>query len=148
MKQIFTEDKLELAKKMIVYDFKRNKFSSIFELLKDDIKKLIDLGLPYKMILMHLNNELDSNIKYDTFLKWIQKNIKQKNQNSNTSISNIDTKKQKVELKKEETKRVKENNNENLKNKDEEVDDEDWKSVIFPQIEAACEGMKKANLKI
>jgi len=143
MKQIFTEDKLELAKKMIVYDFKRNKFSSIFELLKDDIKKLIDLGLPYKMILMHLNNELESNIKYDTFLKWIQKNIKQKNQNSNTSIPNRDTKEQKVELKKEETKKIEENND-----KDEEVDDEDWKSVIFPQIEEACEGMKKANLRI
>ena len=169
MKQIFTEDKLELAKKMIVYDFKRNKFSSIFELLKDDIKKLIDLGLPYKMILMHLNNELESNIKYDTFLKWIQKNIKQKNQSSNTLRKN--TQKQKVELKKEETTcktdkdeikvriggvetEIKVHTNEKEKNnKKEETGrkrkkDKNWKSVIFPQIEKACEGMKKANLRI
>ena len=142
MKQIFTEDKLELAKKMIVYDFKRNKFSSIFELLKDDIKRLVDLGLPYKMILMHINDELDSNIKYDTFLKWIQKNIKQKNQSSNTLRKN--TQKQKEEIKKERVKK----DNDNPKDKDEEADDEDWKSVIFPQIEEACEGMKKANLRI
>jgi len=143
MSQIFSDDKLELAKKMVVYDFKRNKFSAIFELLKNDIQKLIELGLPYKMILMHINNELNSNIKYDTFLKWINKHIKQKNQNSNNTLKK-NTQKQKDEIKKEEVKK----DNDNSKDKDEEIDEEDWKSIIFPQIEKACEGMKKANLRI
>jgi len=139
MKQIFTEDKLELAKKMIVYDFKRNKFSSIFELLKDDIKRLVDLGLPYKMILMNINDELNSDIKYNTFLKWTQKNIKQKNQNSNNL--KINTKKE--ELKKEALK--KDINNPKKENKKNDKLEKPWWEK---EIERASEGMKEAALRL
>jgi len=140
MKQIFTEDKLELAKKMIVYDFKRNKFSSIFELLKDDIKRLVDLGLPYKMILMNINDELNSDIKYNTFLKWIQKNIKQKNQNSNNLKRNI----KKDEVKKEALKKDIDDNTKKENKKNDKLEIPWWEK----EIERASKGMKEAALRL
>ena len=145
MKISFNEDMIIAAKRMLALNHKRNKYKNVFDLLKDDIFKLVEIGLNYNSILELINNELQVNIKYHTFFAWIQKNIKQKNQNSNNTLRN-NSQIKKVELKKE-TKKVKENND-NPKNKDEEVDEEDWKSVIFPQIEKACEGMKKANLRI
>ena len=138
--------KFYLQKKLLISNPNRGVYSDVFNLFKDEIKELIDFGLKYKSILSLLEKELDCSLNYKTFISWVNKNIKQKNQSSNNTLRK-NTKKQKVELKKEETKRVKENN-ENVKNKDEEVDDEDWKSVIFPQIEVACEGMRKANLRI
>jgi len=142
----FDEKKILFAKKLLISNPNRGVYSDVFNLFKDEIKELIDFGLKYKSILSLLEKELDCSLNYKTFISWVNKNIKQKNQNSNNTLRNNSQIKRK-EVKKEETKRVKENN-ENVKNKDEEVDDEDWKSVIFPQIEAACEGMRKANLRI
>jgi len=143
MEQIFDKEKIQLARSMLINSpFKRNKFSSIFDLFKDDILKLISLGMPYKAILINLNNELNSNINYDTFLKWIQKNIKQKNQSSNILRNNFQTKKEEIE-KKSKQKSI----NTTSTKKEDDVDEEDWKSVIFPQIEEACEGMKKAGVR-
>ena len=140
MNILLDENKKQKAIKFISLN-SRN-WSYIFELFKDEIFEMIELKVPKTDIVRYLSSELNANIKYTTFDSWLKK---RKKQNSNTLIKN--TKKQKNEIKKEEIKKIKENN-ENIKNKDEEIDDEDWKSVIFPQIEEACEGMKKANLKI
>ena len=140
MEWIDEKKKMKIKKTL---SYKGKVYSIVFSMLEDEIRKMLKDGYSKTIIVKILNEELETNINYFTFIKWFDKNIKQKNQNSNTSIPNRDTKEQKVELKKEETKKIEENND-----KDEEVDDEDWKSVIFPQIEEACEGMKKANLRI
>jgi len=141
----FDEKKILFAKKLLISNPNRGVYSDVFNLFQDEIKVLIDFGLKYKSILSLLEKELNFSLNYKTFISWINKNIKQKNQSSNIlKILKKDTKKQKDEIKKEEIKR----DNDNLKDKNEEIDDEDWKSVIFPQIEEACEGMKKANLRI
>ena len=141
MEWIDEKKKMKIKKTL---SYKGKVYSIVFSMLEDEIRKMLKDGYSKTIIVKILNEELETNINYFTFIKWFDKNIKQKNQNSNTLRKN--TQKQKVELKKE-TKKVKENND-NPKNKDEEVDDEDWKSIIFPQIEEACEGMKKANLRI
>ena len=148
MEQIFDKEKIQLAKSMLINSpFKRNKFSSIFDLFKDDILKLISLRMPYKAILVNLSDELNSDINYDTFLKWIQKNIKQKNQSSNNTLRK-NTQKQKDEIKKEETTDKTDKDkikvHTNTTPKKEEDDDKPWWKK---RVEELSEGMKKAGVR-
>jgi len=125
----FDSKKVETAKKILALDLKRGVYNSIFGLFKNEINKMIDLGLSYKTILKLLNKELDYDLNYKTFFAWLNKNIKQ-NQNSNINTSQL---KNKInEVKKEE---IKNNNKE---------DDPWWEK----QIREAAEGMKKANLRV
>lgn len=125
MNILLDENKRQKAIKFISLN-SRN-WGYIFELFKDEIFEMIELKVPKTVIVKYLSNELNTNIKYTTFDSWLRK---RKNQSYNTLRKNS-------QIKREET-----------KDKDKEVDDEDWKSVIFPQIEEACEGMRKANLRI
>ena len=137
MEQIFDKEKIQLARSMLINSpFKRNKFSSIFDLFKDDILKLISLRMPYKAILVNLSDELNSDINYDTFLKWIQKNIKQKNQNSNNTLRNNSQIR-------EAPKPPKQSNTNS--NKEEDKDNRPWWEK---EIERASKAMKEAALRL
>jgi len=141
MEQIFDKEKIQLARSMLINSpFKRNKFSSIFDLFKDDILKLISLGMPYKAILINLNNELNSNINYDTFLKWIQKNIKQKNQSSNILRNNSQFKKE--EVKKEVKQEPKQSDTTFTTSKK-----EDGKPWWEERLEELSKGMEEAGVR-
>ena len=86
------ENKLLEAKKILAFKNKKI-FSTIFNLFEEDIKKMLTLGYSRSLIVDILSKELETNIKYITFIKWFDKNIKQKNQSSNTLKNNSQIKK-------------------------------------------------------
>ena len=70
----FSQEKINLAKELLKNKSKR--YSYVFNLFKDEIKELSDLGIGYKAILEILTRKLDTEIKYITFISWINKNLK------------------------------------------------------------------------
>ena len=125
----FDEKKILFAKKLLISNPNRGVYSDVFNLFKDEIKELIDFGLKYKSILSLLEKELDCSLNYKTFISWVNKNIKQKNQSSNTLRSNSQTKKE----------TPKQNNTTSKE------DDKPWWEK---RLEELAKGMEKANLRI
>jgi len=137
----FDEKKILFAKKLLISNPNRGVYSDVFNLFKDDIKELIDFGLKYKSILSLLEKELDCSLNYKTFISWVNKNIKQKNQSSNNALrNNSQTKKEEVkqELKQNNTTSTATTSNEN------EDDDKPWWKK---RVEELSEGMKKAGVR-
>jgi len=137
----FDEKKILFAKKLLISNPNRGVYNDIFNLFRDEIKRLIDFGLKYKSILSLLEKELDYSLNYKTFMSWINRSIKQKNQNSEGLKNNSQT--EKKEIKKE----VKQEPGQNATKKEDEdeKDDEPWWEK---RLRESLEGMKKADLRI
>jgi len=134
MEILLNEEKVQKAIKFV--SLNNRNWSYIFELFKDEIFEMIELKVPKTVIVKFLSRELNSDIKYTTFVSWLRKQkIKDFNLPNNSQISKDVFKKDTDILKNEEKSRK------NKKSKS-------WQEVIFPQIEEACEGMKKANLRL
>jgi len=54
----------------------KNKYAIVFNTLKEDIKKLKELGLSYQAIANLLNKQLNAQIKTTTLSNWYQRNCK------------------------------------------------------------------------
>jgi len=141
MEWIDEKKKMKIKK---ILSYKGKVYSIIFTMLEDEIREMLRSGYSKIIIVKVLNEELETNINYFTFIKWFDKNIKQ---NNNSLIKNSLNE----EMKKNETNEVKQKQEIEIK-KEKEVSkkekNKNWKDVIFPQIEVACEGMKKANLRM
>jgi len=134
----FDEKKILFAKKLLISNPNRGVYNDIFNLFRDEIKRLIDFGLKYKSILSLLEKELDYSLNYKTFMSWINRSIKQKNKNSNTLRNNSQVKKGKIK------KEVKQEPGRNTKKEDEDENEPWWEK----RLRESLEGMKKADLRI
>ena len=63
---------------------KKGRPASLLKLIIDDIKNLREKGYDYKTINEIINNSFDVNINYNTFFKWIKRNI---TENSSKTLS-------------------------------------------------------------
>lgn len=54
----------------------KNKYAIVFNVLKEDIKKLKEVGLSYNAITDLLNKQLNTEIKVSTLANWYQRNCK------------------------------------------------------------------------
>jgi len=133
------KDKVIEAKKILIFKNKKV-FSTIFNLFEDDIKRMLSSGYSRSLIIDILSKELETDIKYITFIKWFDKNIKQKNQNSNTLRNNSQVKKGKI--KKEVKQEPKQNNNTTSTKK------EDNKPWWEERLEVLAKGMEEAALRL
>ena len=138
MEILLNEEKVQKAIKFV--SLNNRNWSYIFELFKDEIFEMIELKVPKTVIVKFLSRELNSDIKYTTFISWLKK---QKIQDSNLQIKKDVLKKEIIQEVKKDTDILK-NEEKSRKNKK----SKSWQEVIFPQIEEACEGMKKANLRL
>jgi len=85
---MFNEENVKLAKRLleIEKDNRKKNNLSIFNLFKEDIIKLIKIGVSYKTIYKMLKKELDNApISYISLLKWGKQNI---SNNVLTSVPN------------------------------------------------------------
>ena len=53
--------------------------AGLLKLIVSDIRKLKEEGYDYKTINEIINNSFDVNIRYNTFLRWVKRNIDDKN---------------------------------------------------------------------
>jgi len=85
---MFNEENIKLAKRLleIEKDNRKKNHLSIFNLFKEDIIKLIKIGVSYKTIYKMLKKKLDdAPISYISLLKWGKQNI---SNNVLTSVPN------------------------------------------------------------
>ena len=136
----FDEKKILFAKKLLISNPNRGVYNDVFNLFRDEIKKLIDLSLKYKSILSLLEKELDYSLNYKTFISWINRSIKQKNQSSNTLRNNSQIKKE--EVKKEVKQEPKQNDTTFTTSKKE--DDKPWWEE---RLEELSKGMEEAGIR-
>jgi len=54
----------------------KNRYAIVFNILKEDIKRLKEIGLSYKAIADLLNKQLNTEIKTSTLANWYQRNCK------------------------------------------------------------------------
>ena len=142
----FDEKKILFAKKLLISNPNRGVYSDVFNLFKDEIKKLIDFGLKYKSILSLLEKDLDCSLNYKTFISWINKNIKQKNQNSNNL--KINTKKD--EVKKDinnPKKEISKQNNTTSTTPNTPKKEDDGKPWWEKRLEELSKGMEEAGIR-
>ena len=125
MKWIDEKKKIKI-KKVLSYEGKV--YSVIFSMLEREIREMLRDGYSKTIIVKILNEELEANINYFTFIKWFDKNIKQKNQSFNTLRNNSQIK----EVVKQEPKQKKDENDKHW-----------WKK----RVEELSKGMKEASIK-
>jgi len=136
----FDEKKILFAKKLLISNQNRGVYNDVFNLFRDEIKELVDFGLKYKSILSLLEKELDYSFNYKTFMSWINRSIKQKNQNSNTLRNNSQFKKE--EVKKEVKQELKQSDTTFTTSKK-----EDGKPWWEERLEELSKGMEEAGVR-
>ena len=74
---MINKEKLKEAKELFkISKNTKNKYVVIFNVLKEDIKKLKEVGLSYKAIAQYLSKEFNTQIKTSTLANWYQRNCK------------------------------------------------------------------------
>ena len=75
---MFDEEKLNLAKQMFKSAKKSNKkYTIVFNVLKDDLFRLKEIGMSYQSIADLLSKELKTDIKIPTLATWFRRNKKE-----------------------------------------------------------------------
>lgn len=70
------QKKIDIAKRLLKKS-NNKQYSFVFDMFKGEIQELISLGVNYKGVLEILKDELETDkLQYTTFLKWINKNLK------------------------------------------------------------------------
>jgi len=131
MEWIDEKKKIKIKK---IFSYKGKVYSIVFSMLENEIREMLKDGYSKTIIVKILNEELETNINYFTFIKWFDKNIKQKSQNSNNTLKNNSQVKREVS---------KQNNN--TTSNQEKEDNRPWWEK---EIERASKGMKKAALRL
>jgi len=62
----------------------------ILRLVEDVIQTMLSLQLPKAYILQYINNELNVNINYQTFISYIKSHIKNKNKKTIKEVKDIE----------------------------------------------------------
>jgi len=133
------EDKKLMAIKFISLNSKN--WSYIFELFKNEIFEMIELKIPKTIIVKFLSEELNTEIKYTTFVSWLKKT-------KSNNLSNLRKNSQKEEVKevkKEQLKVQKQDTSiSSINFTSTKEDDKPWWKK---RVEELSKGMKEAAIK-